>query len=149
MSSLPPASRASDWRSGVHYEVACAVIGILIGHFSYQAAVALDAPEPRDDEIEEAERFIEELNALRDALRPQDTEGIDRLIARLSPLARHLNQDLPAGSPQAECAAHFRQVNASLRLSGMPVSLDDLAIQARIIRGELTADQAVALYQGA
>lgn len=40
----------------------------------------------------------------------------------------------------------FAQANASLALEGMRVDVTDLAIQEKIAKGELTPDQAVALY---
>lgn len=42
--------------------------------------------------------------------------------------------------------AQFTQANASQALEGMEMSADDLTIQERVARGELTHDQAVAHY---
>lgn len=53
----------------------------------------------------------------------------------------------PHGAPDVGTRREqFRQANASLALEGMAVSTADLAIQAKISAGELTADQAVAIY---
>lgn len=49
--------------------------------------------------------------------------------------------DLPATR-----RAQFVQANASLALEGFEMSADDLVIQERVIKGELTHDQAVAQY---
>jgi hypothetical protein len=40
----------------------------------------------------------------------------------------------------------FRQANAIVGLAGWQPSLSALAVQERVIRGELTHDQAVALH---
>lgn len=48
-------------------------------------------------------------------------------------------------TPQ-ERLEQFRQANASLSLEGLIVDPDDLEIQGRVARGELTADEAVAAY---
>lgn len=52
----------------------------------------------------------------------------------------------PEGPTEAERLAQFAQANASLALEGMRVDEDDLAIQQRVASGELTPDEAVALY---
>lgn len=62
--------------------------------------------------------------------------GFDTLLAE--PIAA---PDLPAIR-----RAQFAQANASQALEGLEMSADDLAIQERVARGELTHDQAVAHY---
>lgn len=42
--------------------------------------------------------------------------------------------------------AHFAQANASQALEGLQVSDEDLAVQERVISGELKPDEAIALY---
>lgn len=95
----------------------------------------------------EAQRLMAELRDIRAGLDPRDGAAIEDVIGRLAPLARHLYEDRQEGSQEARRAAQFDEANASLRLEGLTVSVDDLAIQARIIRGEMSHDQAAAWYQ--
>lgn len=53
---------------------------------------------------------------------------------------------MPAAAGAGERAAQFLQVNTSLALDGIVVEEEDLAIQQRIASGEITHDQAVAIY---
>ena len=53
---------------------------------------------------------------------------------------------VPARDIQAERREQFRQANASQALEGLHMDAHDLAIQERVINGELTPDQAVAEY---
>lgn len=54
--------------------------------------------------------------------------------------------NMPAAAGPSERAAQFLQVNTSLALDGIVVDEADLAIQQRIASGEITHDQAVAIY---
>jgi hypothetical protein len=134
-------------RSGVRYEVACDVIGALVAHFAEAIGRERDRPTPDTPKIAHAQQLVAELKDIREDLDPKDSAAIEGTIERLAPLARHLYQDAEEGSQAARRAAQFVQANASLALEGLPASIDDLAIQARIIRGDLSPDQAVALYE--
>lgn len=134
-------------RAGVRYEVACDVIGAVIAHYAEVIGTERDRPTPDAQKIAHAQQLVGELKDIREDLDPKDAAGIEGTIARLAPLARHLYQDPQEGSQEARRAAQFVQVNASLALEGLPASIDDLAIQASIIRGDLSPDQAVAWYQ--
>ncbi|XGB21177.1 antitoxin VbhA family protein (plasmid) [Comamonas thiooxydans] len=48
---------------------------------------------------------------------------------------------------QEQRRADFDQVHASLALEGLAMSADDLAVQALLIRGDLTHDEAVQCYR--
>ncbi len=52
----------------------------------------------------------------------------------------------PKQALAAQRAAQFAQANASLRLEGMAVSVDDMELQALVAAGDMTADEAVAHY---
>ncbi len=52
----------------------------------------------------------------------------------------------PEKLSEAERLELFKQANQSLALEGMNVDSEDLEIQGRVARGELTTDEAVALY---
>jgi hypothetical protein len=134
-------------RSGVRFEVACDVIGAVIAHYAEVIGTERDRPTPDAQKIAHAQQLVGELKDIREDLDPKDAAAIEGTIERLAPLARHLYQDAEEGSQEARRAAQFVQANASLALEGLPASIDDLAIQARIIRGELSPDLAVAWYE--
>lgn len=127
-------------RTGLRYEVACDVIGALIAHLAELIGTERDRPTPATRKIAHAQQLVAELKDIREDLDPKDAAAIEAAIERLAPLARHLYQD-------ARRAGQFAQANASLGLEGMLPSIDDLAVQAQIIRGTLSHDQAVARYQ--
>jgi len=134
-------------RAGVRFEVACDVIGAVIAHFAELIGTERDRPSPDTQKIAHAQQLVTELKNIREDLDPTDSAAIEATIARLAPLARHLYQDAQEGSREARRAAQFVEANASLALEGMQPSIDDLAIQAQIILGTLSNDQAVAWYQ--
>lgn len=49
----------------------------------------------------------------------------------------------PDDTKQADLRGHFEQANASLALEGLSLDADQLAVQERVIAGELTYDRAV------
>jgi len=53
----------------------------------------------------------------------------------------------PSVDLQQQRREGFRQANASLALEGLVMSAEDLALQERVITGEITTDQAVALLR--
>ena len=134
-------------RSGVRFEVACDVIGAVIAHYAEMIGTERDRPSPDAQKIAHAQQLVAELKDIREDLDPRDGSAIEAAIDRLAPLARHLYEDAQEGSQEARRAAQFAQANQSLALSGLPPSIDDMAIQAQIIRGTLSNDQAVAWYQ--
>lgn len=134
-------------RAGVRFEVASDVIGALIAHYSSVMGTERDRPTPDAQKIAHAQQLTTELKDIRDDLDPTDSAAIEATIERLAPLARHLYQDAQEGNQEARRAAQFAQANASLALEGLTASIDDLAIQAQIIRGSLSTEQAVAWYQ--
>lgn len=134
-------------RAGVRYEVAVDVIGAVIAHYAQVIGAERDRPTPDAQKIAHAQQLVAELKDIREDLDPTDSAAIEATIERLAPLARHLYEDAEEGSQEARRAAQFVQANASLALEGLTASIDDLAIQAKIIRGSLSHDQAVAWYQ--
>lgn len=57
-----------------------------------------------------------------------------------------LAEPVPGRDIEAERREQFRQANASQALEGLQMDANDLAIQEKVIKGELTSDQAVAEY---
>jgi len=135
-------------RSGVRYEVACDCIGALIAHFASVVGTERSSALPGKAKIDRAEQLMAELRDIREALDPADGAQIEATIERLAPLARLLYLDLQEGTQEARRAAEFDQANHSLSLAGMPPSIDDLSVQARVILGTLSHDHAVSLYRG-
>lgn len=133
-------------RAGIRLEVAHDVLGAVISHFAEQLGHERDAQTPRLDKINTAQQMIKEVKDIREQLDPADPVGIDKTIAWLSPYARLLFST-DAQTPEAQQRAkQFEQANASLGLEGLPVSLDDLVVQARVIDGTWTTEQAVDWY---
>lgn len=135
-------------RSGVRYEVACDCVGAVIAHFASVAGTERSTATPDSAKIDRAEHLMAELRDIREALDPADGAQIEATIERLAPLARLLYLDLQQGTQEARRAAEFDQANHSLCLAGMPPSMDDLSIQARVVLGMLSHDHAVSLYRG-
>jgi hypothetical protein len=132
---------------GVRLEIAHDVLGAVISHFAEQLGHERDAQTPRLDKINTAQQMIKEVKDIREQLDPADPEGIEKTIAWLSPYARHLFST-GAQTPEAQQRANqFEQTNASLGLEGLPMSLDDLVVQARVIDGTWTTEQAVDWYR--
>lgn len=134
-------------RSGVRFKVACDVIGAVIAHYAEAIGTERDRPSPDTQKIAHAQQLVADLKNIREDLDPKDGAAIEAAIERLAPLARHLYTDAQEGTVEALRAAQFDQANASLALEGLQASVADLAIQARIARGELSRDEAVAWYQ--
>lgn len=134
-------------RVGIRLEVAHDVLGAVISHFAEQLGHERDAATPRLDKINAAEQMIKQVKDIREQLDPADPEGIEKAIAWLGPYARHLfatDAQTPAAQQRAK---QFEQANASLGLEGLQVSLDDLVVQARVIDGLWTTEQAVDWYR--
>lgn len=133
-------------RVGVRYEVACDVIGAVIAHYAELMANELASAKPDRRRISMAQRLTSELKDAREGLDSREPGAIESAIERFGALARHLYADADLSAAEARRAAQFGQANASLALEDLDVSADDLAVQARIIRGEWSHDQAVAWY---
>lgn len=134
-------------RAGVRLEVAHDVLGAVVSHFAEQLGHERDAETPRLDKINAAEQMIKQVKDIREQLDPADPEGIEKAIAWLGPYARHLfatDAQTPAAQQRAK---QFEQANASLGLEGLQVSLDNLVVQARVIDGLWTTEQAVDWYR--
>lgn len=134
-------------RSGVRYEVACDCIGALIAHFASVVGTERSSATPNNDKLDRAEQLMTELRDTRESLDPANAAQIETAIERLAPLARLLYLDLQQGTQEARRASEFDQANHSLVLAGMPPSIDDLAMQARVILGTMSHDQAVGAYR--
>jgi len=134
-------------RAGIRLEVAHDVLGAVISHFAEQIGHERNAQTPRLDKINAAQQMIKEVKDIRERLDPAEPEGIETAIAWFAPYARRLFST-GAQTPEAKQRANqFEQANASLGLEGLPVSLDDLVVQARVIDGTWTTDQAVDWYR--
>jgi F0F1-type ATP synthase membrane subunit b/b' len=126
--------------------VACDVIGAVIAHYAELMANELASAKADQQRISMAQRLTSELKDAREELDSREPDAIESAIERFGALARHLYADADLSAAQARRAAQFDQANASLALEGLDASVDDLAVQARIIRGEWSHDQAVAWY---
>lgn len=134
-------------RAGIRLEVAHDVLGAVISHFAEKLGHEREAQTPRLDKINSAQQMIKEVKDIRERLDPADPEGIEKAIAWLGPYARHLFST-GAQTPEAkQRAKQFEHANASLGLEGLPMSLDDLAVQARVIDGLWTTEQAIDWYR--
>lgn len=135
-------------RVGVRYEVACDVIGALISHYAEIIGQERDQAQPNEAILRVAGAVKVALAGERDDLDPRDSAGIEAVISRYAPLARHLyGQDENDHARQEQRCADFDQVNASQALAGLAMSADDLAVQALLIRGDITHDEAVQCYR--
>lgn len=77
-------------RTGVRYEVALDVLGAIIAHHSEQIAIERDKPQPDENAIKVAELAKSSLRDLREALEPNDEDGIESVIKRFGQQARDL-----------------------------------------------------------
>ncbi|MBO0501512.1 hypothetical protein J1C51_22330 [Chromobacterium haemolyticum] len=77
-------------RTGVRYEVALDVLGAIIAHHSEQIAIERDKPLPDERAIKVIELAKSSLRDLREALDPNDEEGIESIIKRFGQQARDL-----------------------------------------------------------
>lgn len=135
-------------RAGVRYEVACDVIGALIAHYAEITGRERDRALPDEAILRLANARKAALAAERDDLNPRDGTGIEAVISRYAPLARRLYEGgVNDAERQARRRADFDQANASLALEGLVMDDDDRAVQALLIRGEITHDEAVQCYR--
>lgn len=135
-------------RAGVRYEVACDLIGALIAHCAEIMGLEREKAQPDEAILRVAGAMKAALTAERDDLGPRDGASIEAAISRYGPLARRLyGQDESAQARQKQHHTDFNQVNASLALEGLATSADDLAIQALLIQGEITHEEAVLCYR--
>ena len=104
--------------------------------------------QPNRAALRVAEAMKSALAGGRDDRDPRDSGGIGAAISRYAPLARRLyGKDENDHARQEQRRADFDQVHASLALEGLAMSADDLAVQALLIRGDLTHDEAVQCYR--
>jgi hypothetical protein len=135
-------------RAGVRYEVACDVIGALIAHYAEIMGREREQAQPNEAVLRVAGAMKSALAGERDDLDPRDSAGIEAAISRYAPLARRLyGQAENDHARQEQRRADFDQVHASLALEGLAMSADDLAVQALLIRGDITHDEAVQCYR--
>lgn len=146
-SDAAPATGLFD-RSVVRYEVACDVIGALIAHYAEILGKERDRAQPDEAVLRVASARKAALVAERDDLNPRDSAGIEAAISRYAPLASRLYDDGEMDAErQAQRRADFDQANASLALEGVVMNDDDRAVQALLIRGDITHDEAVQCYR--
>lgn len=135
-------------RVGVRYEVACDVIGSLIAHHAEIMGLEREQAQPNEAILRVAGAMKAALTEERDDLDTRDSAGIEAAISRYAPLARRLyGQDENDHTRQEQRRADFDQANASLDLEWLAMSADDLAVQALLIRGDITHDEAVQCYR--
>lgn len=77
-------------RSGVRYEVALDVMGAIIAHYSEVIAIERDKVSPDESVIAAAQREKDLLRSVRDDLRPNADDAIERVISEYGPKARAL-----------------------------------------------------------
>lgn len=144
-SPQPPARLFS--RAGVRMEVAHDVIGAIISHFAELIGQEREQGSPRQDRIAEAQRLISELKDMREELDTRQPASIEATINWFAPFARHLFADTCDNTEAHRRTDQFEQANASLRLEGQAMSIDDLVVQARVADGLWTTEQAVRWYR--
>lgn len=130
-------------RSGVRFEVACDVIGAVIAHFASVVGTERSGTTPDTTKIARTEELMTELRNIREALDPANATGIEAAIQRLAPLARIMYDGTREGTQKARRAVQSGPTNPSLALADLPPTIDDLAMQAQIIRGTMSLEQAV------
>ncbi len=134
-------------RTGVRLEVAHDVIGAIISHFAELIGQERERDAPHQDRLHEAQGLIGELKDVREALDTHQPASIEAAINWFAPLARHLFASTSDNPEAHRRAAQFEQANASLRLEGQAMSIDDLVVQARVADGLWTTEQAVSWYR--
>jgi len=135
-------------RAGIRYEVALDILGSLIAHYAELIGIEHSRPTPDVSIVRQAEAIQRHLRRERNDLDPRNAVEIEAAIAHYAPLARCLYANPQnAPDPLMECAARFRQANASLALEGLDVDDADLALQAQIILGVETGDGAIERYR--
>ena len=135
-------------RAGIRHEVALDVLGSLIAHYAELLGIERSRAVPDDAVVRQAEAIQRYLRHTRNELNPKNATEIESTIARYAPLARRLYADpQTASDPLAERAAWFRQANASLAREGRAVDDADLALQAQVILGVLSSEEAIERYR--
>lgn len=143
-----PASSGLFDRAGVRYEVACDLIGALIAHYAEIMGLEREKPQPDEAVLRVAGAMKAALTGERDNLDPLDVASIEAAISHYAPLARRLyDQDENDQARQKQGGADFDEVNALPVLEGLATSADDLAIQALLIRGDISQEEAVQSYR--
>lgn len=143
-----PASSGLFDRAGVRYEVACDLIGALIAHYAEIMGLEREQAQPDEAVLRVAGAMKVALAEERDDLDPRDGARVEVAISRYGPLARQLyGQNESDAFRQKQRHTDFDQVNASLTLEGLAMSADDLAIQALLIQGDITHEEAVRSYR--
>jgi hypothetical protein len=142
----PPHPARLFSRAGLRLEVAQDVIGAIISHFAELIGQEREQGSPRQDRIAEAQRLIGELKDVREELDTQQPASIEAAINWLAPFARHLFSGTADQIEAHRRAGQFEQANATLRLEGQVMSIDDLVAQARVADGLWTTEQAVNWY---
>jgi Antitoxin VbhA len=143
-----PSSSGLFDRAGVRYEVACDLIGALIAHYAEIMGLEREQVQPNESVLRVAGAMKAALTGERNDLDPRDSAGIEAAISHYAPLARRMygrDERDPARLDQRR--TDFDQANGPLALEGLAMSPDDLAIQALLIRGEITHEEAVQSYR--
>lgn len=131
----------------MRYEVACDVIGALIAHYAEIMGREREQAQPN-------EAVLRVAGAMKAALAGSGMISI-RATAPASRRRFRAMRHWRAGcmadendhARQEQRRVDFDQVNASLALDGLAMSADDLAVQALLIRGDITHDEAVQCYR--
>ncbi len=134
-------------RAGVRLEVAQDVIGAIISHHAELIGRERERDAPRQERIDAAQGLIRELKDIREALDTHHPASIEAAINWFSPLARHLFAEANDDTAAHRRAGQFEHANASLRLEGQAMSIDDLVVQARVADGLWTTEKAVSWYR--
>lgn len=135
-------------RAGVRYEVACDVIGALIAHYAEIMGREREQAQPNEAVLRVAGAMKAALAGERMISIRATAPASRRRFSRYAPLARRLyGPDENDHARQEQRRVDFDQVNASLALDGLAMSADDLAVQALLIRGDITHDEAVQCYR--
>lgn len=128
-------------RALVRYDVACDVIGTLIAHYAEIIGRERDRTPVDEGVLLVAKVLKAVLKAEREDLNPWDRASVEEAISRYAPLARRLQQG------DEISAERGIQGNAYQALEGSVTKDDDRAVQALLIRGDITHDEAVQCYR--
>ncbi|MBO2007082.1 hypothetical protein J4732_15420 [Serratia marcescens] len=127
--------------------MACDVIGALIAHYAEIMGREREQAQPNEAVLRVAGAMKAALAGERDDLDPRDSAGIEAAISRYAPLARRLYGQAENDHARRSSAAPISTSACFAGLEGLAMSADDLAVQALLIRGDLTHDEAVQCYR--
>ena len=135
-------------RAGVRYEVACDVMGALIAHYAEIIAKERDRAQADEAVLRMSSVMKAVLKAERDELNPRDSAAIEATISYYAPLTRQIHDERKIDAElQSQRRADFFQANTFLVFQGLVTNDNDRAVQALLVRSDITQDEAVQCYR--